>query len=149
MNDVKGVFRNHLRERPFDFYVAFNLFLLGAWGIVDPRWPENYFNSATSTLVVLIGIYLMISSSFIITSLLCRRSRHPILALMGEMYGWLFISAASFALSILFLVGSFHHHQMSNNIHIWIIWSLIWMGLFVSSAIRSSDLYNFYRSLRK
>lgn len=146
MNQIKRMFRNHLRERPFDFYVAFVLFFLGAWAIVDPYWPEDYVDGTILTLISIIGIYLMVSSAFVMSSLLCKRKRHPILALMGEMYGWFFISAASVALSIICLVALY---QGVNNIYVWIVWIFLWAGMAISSGLRSCDLFNFYRSLKK
>ena len=146
MNQIKRMFRNHLRERPFDFYVAFVLFFLGAWGIVDPYWPEDYVDGTILTLISIIGVYLMVSSAFVMSSLLCKRKRHPILALMGEMYGWFFISAASVALSIICLVALY---QGVDNIYVWIVWIFLWAGMAISSGLRSCDLFNFYRSLKK
>ena len=62
MNKIKGALRNHLRERPFDFYVAFVLFFLGVWGFVDPNWLEAYTDGGLLVLMTIISVYLMISS---------------------------------------------------------------------------------------
>jgi uncharacterized membrane protein len=88
----------------------------------------------------------MVSSAFVMSSLLCNRKRHPILSLMGEMYGWFFISAASVALSIICLVALY---QGVDNIYVWIVWIFLWAGMAISSGLRSCDLFNFYRSLKK
>jgi hypothetical protein len=145
MNTIKRVFRNHLRERPFDFYVAFVLFLLGVWGFVDPTWPESYVDGGMLILMTIISVYFMISAGFIMASLLCKRQRHPVLALMGEMYGWFFISAAAVATSIVYLVAFYHGVE---SFSVWAIWFLIWMGLAISAAVRGFDLFYFYRSLK-
>lgn len=145
MNAIKRVFRNHLRERPFDFYVAFVLFFLGAWGFADPNWPESYADGALLFIMTIVSVYLMISAGFIMASLLCKRQRHPVLALMGEMYGWFFISAAAIATSIVYLVALYHGVF---NFSIWAIWFIIWMGLAISSGVRAFDLFYFYRSLK-
>jgi len=145
MDSIKRVFRNHLRERPFDFYVAFVLFLLGVWGFVDPTWPEAYVNDGMLLLMTIISMYFMISAGFIMASLLCKRQRHPVLALMGEMYGWFFIAAAAVATSIVYLVAFYHGVE---SFSVWAIWFLIWMGLAISSAVRGFDLFYFYRSLK-
>lgn len=144
MNGIKGTLRNKLRERPFDFYVAFVLFIFGAWGMIDPLWPEEYVNGVLLVVVTIIDIYLIISSLFIIMSLSCRRQRHPILALMGEMYGWLFISAASLAISIIY--GISFYNQLES---LWILgfWTVIWLGMAIAAGLRSYDLFLFYRSL--
>ena len=145
MNTIKRVFRNHLRERPFDFYVAFVLFLLGVWGFIDPTWPESYADGGMLIIMTVISVYLMISSGFIMASLLCKRQKHPVLALMGEMYGWFFIAAAALATSLVYLVSFYHGVE---SVAIWFIWFLIWVGLAVASAVRGIDLLIFYRSLK-
>ena len=145
MNTIKRVFRNHLRERPFDFYVAFVLFFLGVWGFVDPSWPESYADGDLLVIMTIVSIYLMISSGFIMASLLCKRQKHPVLALMGEMYGWFFISAAATATSIVYIVALYHSVP---NFSIWAIWFLIWGGLAISAGVRAFDLFYFYRSLK-
>jgi hypothetical protein len=145
VNRIKGVFRNHLRERPFDFYVAFVLFMLGVWGFVDPTWPEKYTDDGMYILMTIISVYLMISAAFIMSSLMCKRQKHPVLALMGEMYGWLFIAAAALATSIVYLVALYHG---VNSFSIWAIWFLIWSGMAIAASVRAIDLFYFYRSLK-
>jgi len=145
VNRIKGVFRNHLRERPFDFYVAFVLFMLGVWGFVDPTWPEKYSDDVMYILMTIISVYLMISAAFIMSSLMCKRQKHPVLALMGEMYGWLFIAAAALATSIVYLVALYHG---VNSFSIWAIWFLIWSGMAIAASVRAIDLFYFYRSLK-
>ena len=146
MNGIKSTLRSKLRERPFDFYVAFVLFIFGVWGIVDSHWPEAYVTGVLLTVVTIIDIYLIISSLFIILSLSCKRQCHPILALMGEMYGWLFISAAALAISIIY--GISFYDQVDN---LWLlgVWTVIWAGMALAAAIRAFDLFYFYRSLNK
>ena len=146
MNKIRGALRNHLRERPFDFYVAFVLFLLGVWGFIDPNWPESYADGGILVLMTIISVYLMISSGLIMASLMCKRQKHPVLALMGEMYGWFFIAAAALANSIIYLVALYHGFE---NFSILIIWFLIWVGLAVSASVRAFDLLYFYRSLKR
>jgi hypothetical protein len=145
MNKIKGALRNHLRERPFDFYVAFVLFFLGVWGFVDPNWPESYTNGGLLVIMTIISVYLMISSGFIMASLLCKRQRHPVLALMGEMYGWFFIAAAALATCIVYLVALY---QGVSNFSVWAIWFIIWGGMAIASGVRAFDLLYFYRSLK-
>ena len=144
MNSVKGTLRNKVRERPFDFYVAFVLFIFGAWGMIDPLWPEGYVNGALLVVVTIIDIYLIFSSLFILMCLSCKRQRHPIMALVGEMYGWLFISAAALAISLIYGI-SFYHKLDS----LWIlgVWTVIWLGMSAAAALRSYTLFIFYRSL--
>ena len=146
MNTIKRVFRNHLRERPFDFYVAFVLFLLGVWGFIDDSWPESRADGVMLLVMTVISAYLMVSSGFIMASLLCKRQKHPVLALMGEMYGWFFIAAAATATFLVYLVALYHG---VDSVSVWFIWFLIWVGLAIASAVRGIDLFLFYRSLKK
>ena len=146
-NTIKGMFRSNLRERPFDFYVAFVLFSLGVYGIVDDGWPESIISDDYSWLVNLISVYLMIASGVIMASLTCNRKKKPIFALIGEMYGWLFIAAAATATALSY-VGSLVITS-PDNVYSWFIWFSIWVGMATASAVRACDLYNFYRSLQK
>ena len=108
--------KGKLRKNPFDFYVAFVLFIFGAWGIVDPNWPEKYLSGVLLTIVTIIG----------------------------EMYGWLFISAAALAISIIYGI-SFYDSLDS----LWLlgVWTITWAGMAVAAGLRSLDLFIFYRSL--
>lgn len=146
MNVVEGVFRNKVRERPFDFYVAFVLFMLGLYGIVDDGFPESAVEGYL-WLMHIICAYFMISAAAIMWSLMCHRKNHPVSSLMAEMYGWGFIAAAAVATSLsylsVFFVGG------AENWLSWAIWLTIWIGMAVSSLFRSLDLYNFYRSLTR
>jgi hypothetical protein len=146
MNKLKIALRVHLRDRPFDFYVAFVLFMLGLWAFVDPSWPERYTEDGNLYfLMMFIMVYLMVAAGFIMASLLCKRQKHPVLALMGEMYGWFFIAAAALATSTIYLVAFYNGVQ---SFAVWAVWFVIWIGLFLASAVRGIDLFYFYRSLK-
>ena len=145
MNLLRKSLSTHLRDRPFDFYVAFVLFMLGLWAFVDPTWPERYTEGGMYFMMMFIMVYLMIAAGFIMSSLLCKRKKHPVLALMGEMYGWFFIAAAALATSVIYLVSLAHGVQ---SFPIWAVWFVIWVGLFLASIIRGIDLFYFYRSLK-
>lgn len=139
--------RNKLRERPFDFYVAILLFITGFYSIISDTWPESVENKLVSTLIVIISLYLMGASVIIMASLSCKRQKHPVLALMGEMYGWMFVASASLATIILYF-GSL----IGNSPSSWWAFSalvLIWGGMLIASAIRFFDLLIIYRSLKK
>lgn len=147
MNKVKGVFRSKLRDRPFDFYVAVLLFITGVYSIISDSWPESVGNDLISTLIVITSLYLMGASSIIMISLSCKRQKYPVLSLMGEMYGWMFVASASLA-TLLMYIGSL----IGNAPHSW--WSfsamiVIWGGMLLASAVRFFDLLLIYRSLKK
>ena len=146
METIRGVLRNHLRERPFDFYVAFLLFGVGAYTIVNDHWPESINSPFVQTAIAAISIYLIVASAIIMFSITCRRKKWPVLSLMGEMYGWLFVSAASIATVLLYLgaiLGGVPSDWTS-----WIVMISIWLGLFIASGLRFLDLFNVYRSLK-
>lgn len=144
MNIVQGVLRNKLRERPFDFYVAFVLFLLGLYGIVDDGFPESSVGGYT-WLMHLICAYFMTSAAAIMWSLTCNRVKNPVWSLMSEMYGWFFIAAAAIATALsyfsVFFTGG------AENWISWFIWLVIWVGMAVAAIFRSLDLFIFYRRL--
>lgn len=147
MDTIKGVFARHLRERPFDFYVAFDLFILGIYGIIDDGFPESAIGDGYVWLIHIISLYFIAASSVIMAALLCRRQKHPVLALMGEMYGWLFIAAAAGATSISYLVTLVSGGPSSWVS--WFVWLLIWSGMSMAAIVRFVDLYSFYRSLKR
>jgi hypothetical protein len=144
---IKGMFRSHLRERPFDFYTAFVLFLLGVYGIVDDGWPESLIIEDYSWIITLISVYLMIPSGMIMLSLTCNKKKRPIFALVSEMYGWMFISAAATATALSYIGAIVVSYP--ENILSWSIWFVIWVGMAIASLVRACDLYSFYRSLTK
>lgn len=147
MNKIKGALKNHLLERPFDFYVAFLLFLVGWYSIFSDHWPEDISNAFVSTIISIISVYYLVASVVIMLSLGCRRRRWPVLSLMGEMYGWLFIAAASCA-TVLIYIGSVFAGG-PRDVVFWLLMVSIWLGLFVSSTARFIDLYSLYRGVKK
>ena len=147
MSSIKGVLRNHLRERPFDFYVACLIFFAGLLSIVSDAWPESIQRPLAFILITAISLYYMIASAIVILSLSLNRKKHPVFALMGEMYGWMFISAASIATTLLYL--GFLVNGAPQSWGLWIILVLIWLGLAISSGVRFLDLSSVYRSLKK
>jgi len=147
MNKIKGVLRSKLRERPFDFYVAALLFAVGIYGIISDSWPESVGVEWANTIIVIISLYLMFAGLIIMLSLGCRRRKYPVLALMGEMYGWLFVSSASIAIMLTEL-GAI----MTKSPTSWWEWGImmgVWTGLLISSFVRFIDLFFVYRSLQK
>ena len=146
MESIKGVLRNHLRERPFDFYVAFLLFGVGTYTIVNDNWPESIQSTFVQTAIAAISIYLVAASAIIMFSITCRRKKWPVLSLIGEMYGWLFVSAASIA-TVLLYIGVVLGDAPSSWTS-WIVMISIWFGLFIASGLRFLDLFNVYRSIK-
>ena len=148
MIKVKGFFQSRrVWKRPFDFYVAFLLFVAGLYSIVNDTWPESVETHVTQTFIVIVSLYLMTAAAVIMASLLCKRASRPVFSLMGEMYGWMFVAAASLATSLMYLGAVLYNDPSS-----WWLWGIlftIWVGMTIASSLRSFDLFLVYRSLRK
>ena len=140
-----------LRARTLDFYVAFLVFFLGLSGLVDPTWPERFGDSAFYWIVMVEDIYLMSASATIMIALIFRtwcgiKCRYLIPSVVGETYGWLFISAAAWVivLSSPWIPPS-AVVEAENHLSFW-SWIAVWVGLGLSSFLRYIDLKRFYRS---
>ena len=148
MNKVLGFFQSRkVWMRPFDFYVALLLFCAGLYSIINDTWPESVGSELTQTFIVIVSLYLMTAAAVIMASLLCKRASRPVFSLMGEMYGWMFVAAASLATSLMYISAILHHEPSS-----WWLWGIlftIWVGMTIASSLRSFDLFLVYRSLRK
>lgn len=140
-----------LRARTLDFYVAFLVFFIGFSGIADPTWPERFSHSWEYWLVFVEDIYLMVASVVIMASLIIREKKSCkinvlIPSIIGEMFGWLFISTAS-AVIILssWWIPPSALVEETNSVSFF-AWILIWLGLGISSFLRYLDLRIHYRS---
>jgi hypothetical protein len=140
-----------LRARTLDFYVAFLVFFLGLSGIVDPTWPERFGDSAFYWIVMVEDIYLMVASATIMLSLILRtwcgvNCKYLIPSVVGETYGWLFISTAAWVivLSSPWIPPS-AVVEAENHLS-FVSWIAVWVGLGLSSFLRHIDLKRFYRS---
>lgn len=147
MIQVKGFFQSRkVWKRPFDFYAAFLLFVAGLYSVVNESWPESLGSPLTQAFIVIVSLYLMTAAAVIMASLLCKRASRPIFSLMGEMYGWMFVAAASLATSLMYLGAVLHDAPSS-----WWLWGIlftIWVGMTIASSIRSFDLFLVYRSFK-
>lgn len=147
MNKVLGFFQSRkVWMRPFDFYVALLLFFAGFYSIVNDTWPESVGNRITQTFIIIVSLYLMTAAAVIMASLLCKKASRPVFSLMGEMYGWMFVAAASLATSLMYLGAVLHDAPSS-----WWLWGIlftVWVGMTIASSIRSFDLFLVYRSLK-
>ena len=138
MQTVKGALRN-LRERPFDFYVAFLIFLAGCYALFSQTWPESFHQSTTTTLIHIVSVYMITAALIVMSSLLCNRIKRPVFSIMAEMWGWLAISAASTAT---FLMYSFM--LATNEVQdfgLASVLDLVWLGMALASGFRSLDIY--------
>ncbi len=143
MNKLYRTLPLGLRERPLDFYVAFVLFFVGIYGILDPTFPERYSDNLFNWFINIIGVYLVVSSFLILVSLVTCKNR-LVFSYLSELYGWVMISAASLAISLMYLwfIGT----NAPGSLTIWTSWISIWLGMSLASGLRAYDLY---RRLKK
>ena len=147
MNRVRGFFQSRkVWKRPFDFYTAFLLFVAGLYSIINETWPESLGNPITQTFIVIVSLYLMTAAAVIMASLLCKRASRPIFSLMGEMYGWMFVAAASLATTLMYISSALYNDP--NSWWSWGIMFTVWVGMTIASSIRSFDLFLVYRSFK-
>lgn len=147
MNKIRGVFRNNLRERPFDFYVAALLVIIGVYSIISDTWPETLGDTFIEGIVAIISLYYMCAGIVIMASLSCRKNKHPLFALFGEMYGWMFVCFAALANVILYIASIIGHAP--NSWWAWLLMLFVWLGLFISSGLRFLDLYFVYKGMKR
>lgn len=136
-----------IRARPLDFYVAFLVFFIDAYGFLDPNWPEQ-FETPIYWIVIIEDVYLMLASSSIMTALIVKqffnkKSAIVIGAIIAEMFGWVFISAA--ATVIVLTSWWIPPAAVQLNYEVQLAWILLWIGLAISSGMRYLDLRFLYR----
>lgn len=140
-----------LRARTLDFYVAFLVFFLGLSGLLDPTWPERFDGSSLYWIILIEDIYLMAAAVIIMTSLIARtwckgKCKLLIPTIIGETFGWLFVSAAAWVIVVSSpWVPPSAIVESGNHISFW-SWIAVWVGLGLSSFFKYIDLKRFYRS---
>lgn len=139
MSSLKGALSNRLRERPFDFYAALVIFIAGAYALLSPSWPEETDIPQITILVNIISLYMMVAAGLVLSALLCNRQKRPIYAVFAEMWGWLAIAAASFAVSLMYIARLVYNG--SDNLIMGILLMIIWLGMCIASSFRSLDIY--------
>lgn len=140
-----------LRARTLDFYVAFLVFFMGLSGSLDPTWPERFGDSVIYWVVLVEDIYLMFASFLIMLSLIMRtwcsnKCKYLIPSIVGETYGWLFVSAAAWVIVVSSpWISPSAIVDAGNHVSFW-AWVSVWVGLGLASLFRYIDLKRFYRS---
>jgi len=126
-----------LKDRPFGIYVSTIVFGLGVYGLTN---AEDIAVNGTfmHIIVLLISLYFLIASMIVIASLVVNRYAHPTFAIFGEMYGWLFISAAALSTAILVPIQSVITSTGDGGFIALI--TFFWATLFVASTVRAIDI---------
>lgn len=145
--------------RPFDFYVAFLVFFAGAYTFIDPNWPPKDGGELQYWLIMIEDIYLMIAGACIMLALIIKQiglsskrgvsDKAVVAAVVGEMFGWLFVSASSAVIAVtawIFPPIAIQNHLSKEMAGAWF---LMWAGLAISSFARWRDMRNVYKGPRK
>lgn len=145
MQAIRGALRNRLRERPFDFYSAFVIFIAGTYALFSPIWPEQSIPQV-NILINLVSIYMMVASALVMSSLLCNRKKMPVYSILAEMWGWLAICAASFSVSLIYIAKIIY--SGSDNLFMGLVLTFVWFGMCLASGFRSLDIYVILRGVK-
>lgn len=135
-----------VRKRPLDFFVAFIVFLLGLYGFVDPTWPEKY-EWPVWAIMMFEDLYLVLAGAAIMGSLILRETgKRVVCSLVIEMFGWMFVSVASFVISITsYWIPSSVFSGPDQPAIINYIWIFFWLSLSIASFFRYHDMRQWYR----
>ena len=134
--------------RPLDIYVAFLVFLMGLYGLLDPNWPPNDARVETKVILIAEDIYLAVAGLVIVAAFILRgRIKCVICSLVMEQFGWLFVSAASFiiAISSPWVPPSVFVESDKGDASLLAVWVLIWLGLGAASLTRYLDMRSWFR----
>jgi len=135
-----------LRERPFDVYAASLLLIVGIYVLTHDVYPESLGSMWINVIVNIVSLYLIIASSVVLLALLKDPHKCPAFVLFGEMYGWAFVSAATFATTIMYFGSLFWYTPVSWLT--WGMWVFLWFSMSIVSAVRSFDLRSKYKEIR-
>lgn len=144
-------------ERPLEFLVAFFIFFAGAYGFLDPSWPPDGALGSGYWIIVAEDAYMVIAGVVIITALIiqgislrCKVSsdRHRwwlVHAIAWEMFGWLFVSSATFVVAVTsFILPPTALTGPDAPFQILLFWMALWGSVSVASFIK---FWNIRRSI--
>lgn len=130
-----------IKARPFDFFVAFLVFFIGVYGFFDPNWPEK-FDPSVAMIILIEDIYLSVAGLTIMISVIAneilRRKFNPRIfatSIIIQMFGWLFISVAAWAIALTTPVVPPSIFAGEEGVTLW-GWAILWAGLGASSWLR-------------
>lgn len=133
-----------IMERPLDFYVAFLVFVIGLYGLIDVDWPPTVLDQWVAVVLIFEDIYLVLAATGIMIAMACRKTRHVVCSIVVEMFGWLFVSvaAAMIALSSYWIPPAVFvdpHPEDGPHLILW-TWIAIWAGLAIATFVRYMDM---------
>lgn len=132
-------------RRPLDFYVAFLVFLIGLYGLVDQHWPPEASSDFIKWILNIEDVYLVLAGTMIMVSLVLRDFRIKIVqSLVCEMFGWAGIASAAWVITITsFWIppAVFIDPQPQDTMAlISATWITIWAGLAAAASLRYFDM---------
>jgi hypothetical protein len=140
-NSVWGRIPRVLRERPFDIYTAFLVVLVGIYSIVDTTFPELQEDTINNVIINIAALYLIFSGMTIIVAMLVIK-RNPIFSFYAEMYGWAFMSSATLAVGIFQVYNAIvsNNNSITNWYLFWTVF-FIWSSITIVAMIKSVDMF--------
>lgn len=137
-----------IRSYALDFYVAFLVFVIGAYGILDSHWPPVDIEPWVAIILIVEDIYLVIASLAVMIAMFLRKSpRHAACSIVTEAFGWMFIGVAAAVIALTsFQIppAVFVDPHPEDGLH-WIhyTWIFIWSGLAVAALAKCCELRRF------
>jgi hypothetical protein len=147
-----------ISARPFDFFVAFLVFFVGLYGFLDPSWPPEGDLGSGYYILMIEDLYLVVAGVMIMLALIVKqlglskrfkvkvKPRIVVSAIIGEMFGWLFVSAAATVIAVTAWI--LPPTALSFDPDLTWIWFALWTGLAASAGARFRDMRNVYKHVR-
>lgn len=134
-----------LRRYPFELFVAFLVFMLGLYGLINPYWPP--IGSQPWEIVVMNteALYFLISGAAVISTFFSR-NKWPIESIVVQMFGWLFIGFAGvMALLIKLFIPQSQLIHTDTTLG-YVVSGVLWISLVTASFVKYFDIRVWYRS---
>lgn len=144
MNNAWGRLPIALRSRPFDVFIAVILGLAGVYQILDPTFPESQQNILPGFVLLMISIY-MIAASLAIIVFMFHKCRNVFFQWYGQMYGWMFMNAATLAITI-FDAWVGLTLPIENALLFWSFF-VFWILISIATFIKWFDMWNVIKAV--
>jgi hypothetical protein len=146
-----------------EFLVAFFIFFAGTYGFLDPNWPPEGPLGSGYWIIVAEDAYMVIAGVVIIVALIiqglalkgCKTEIYRpnawwlAHAIAWEMFGWIFVSSATFVVSVTtFILPPTALTDPNAPIEILIFWMFLWGAVAVASFIKFWNIRSSIRGKR-
>lgn len=136
-----------LRKRPFEFFAAFLVMVLGIYALANPDWPPHMIEGWEVWVLNMEAFYFVFSGAVVMASFFTR-PKWPIASIVAQMFGWLFIGFAGvMALVIRVVIESSPILPNRDNPYLSIATFAVWLTLIAASFVRYFDIRTWYRSV--